>query len=708
MKTKILYAASALVALFATACTSDEPFSNEGEGSLRFRMVINSEVTRAETSTDSLAEKCVVYISDSKGLLYKYKGLENLPASINMKAGQYVAEAWTGDSVSASFDKKFYKGYEPFEITKGDVSSVVLNCKIANVVASVCPAENLEGKLKNYEVTVASTRGSLAFNEDNVALAHGYFMMPNGENSLTWTITGENEDGEAFTKQGVIPNVKSAHEYVLNLSYNPTVSGDVSGGAFINVTINDEELLVEDNITLYAAPTILGDGFDMASPCAGPSGSFSDMTFKIYAHDDFKSLKFSFSDKDAFGMPTDQVDLKNLTDDSTTAVNNAGMTWYFSEKSDLEQKNAFVTLSASMLNKLGNGEYSVTVDATDAAGRTRTAVLNITISDAAVEPVAVAQEDVRSYSVTLYPTLLKDEYTNPGVEYRKVGDTQWTRVNGVTTRASQSYKVALTNLAPGTKYEYRAVADNYVNPQVLTFTTDSIFTIPNSGFESWVTNSKGAYVPGTDTTPTFWDSGNHGSITMNVNITTPSTTMFHGGSTGACLKSSFVSFLGIGKLAAGNIFAGTYDKTTGTDGELTFGRPFDGSHPVKLRGWAHYRPGIVDNTTTDAALSTGDTDQAQIYVALATKSFEIKTKTKTLFNADDPAVLAYGELVLSSNFGPDNGLQQFEIEIKPGDAYFSTAPTYIVLVASASRYGDYFTGSSSSVLYIDDLELVYE
>ena len=32
----------------------------------------------------------------------------------------------------------------------------------------------------------------------------------------------------------------------------------------------------------------------------------------------------------------------------------------------------------------------------------------------------------------------------------------------------------------------------------------------------------------------------------------------------------------------------------------------------------------------------------------------------------------------------------------------------IVLVAAASRYGDYFEGSTSSIMWLDDLELVYE
>ena len=53
-----------------------------------------------------------------------------------------------------------------------------------------------------------------------------------------------------------------------------------------------------------------------------------------------------------------------------------------------------------------------------------------------------------------------------------------------------------------------------------------------------------------------------------------------------------------------------------------------------------------------------------------------------------------------------DGLIPFTIDIEYRS--LTRIPTYIVLVASASYYGDYFTGSSSSVMWLDDLELVYE
>ena len=120
--TKYLAMAVTAVATMGLAgCSSDSPFDSDGEGTLRLRMVVNSEVTRAAMDQQTLADSCWVYISDAKGLLHKYHGLENLPTSLPLRSGHYVAEAWTGDSVSASFDSKFYRGYQPFDISRDNV-----------------------------------------------------------------------------------------------------------------------------------------------------------------------------------------------------------------------------------------------------------------------------------------------------------------------------------------------------------------------------------------------------------------------------------------------------------------------------------------------------------------------------------------------------------------------------------------------------------
>ena len=42
------------------------------------------------------------------------------------------------------------------------------------------------------------------------------------------------------------------------------------------------------------------------------------------------------------------------------------------------------------------------------------------------------------------------------------------------------------------------------------------------------------------------------------------------------------------------------------------------------------------------------------------------------------------------------------------DTYRLSFPTYIVISAAASRYGDYFTGGRGSTLYVDEFEFIYD
>ena len=96
-----------------------------------------------------------------------------------------------------------------------------------------------------------------------------------------------------------------------------------------------------------------------------------------------------------------------------------------------------------------------------------------------------------------------------------------------------------------------------------------------------------------------------------------------------------------------------------------------------------------------------------VYVALTNQTVKVDTGTKELFDPNAGYVLAYGQLVLSADYGSSTAMREFEITLEYRDAARLQRATHLVLVASASQYGDYFTGSKESVMYIDDLELVY-
>jgi len=709
MKMKKIFSLMGIAAIAAVAlqsCSSDEPFAADGEGLLRMKMVINSNVTRADLDQQELADKCVIYLSDTKGLLYKYQGLGNVPSDLYLKSGNYVAEAWTGDSVSASWDKKFYRAYEPFTIQRGDVKNVVLNCRIANVVASVNPEPIIEQVLKDYTITVGHSRGSLVFDQENMLTAHAYFMMPSTDKDLTWKIEGKDESGAAFTKEGVISNVQRAHEYVLDIKYTQGGNEEIGGG-FITVTVDDQENIIEDTVEITAPPAITGMGFDIAEGINGRAGSFSRRSLYVQSLGELSGIEMNFSDYAAFGLPTPGFDLYKADETSKQRLREAGIDWEMNYNKDENYSTARVSMSAEMLNRLPNGEYTINVKATDSYGKSRVLDLAVNVSDEKILVVETPANEVKSYSTMLYATVTDETLTNIRFRYRPVGTSDWCVVAAEMTRSYGVY-AHINSLHPATRYEYQVMADGYVNPTVMTFTTDAVYSLPNAGFEDWYTDGK-ALVPGTDASSLFWGTGNGATAGMAGNITTNATDIKHSGQYAARLQSTLINAVIVKKFAAGNLFAGIFGSIDmgNMSANLTFGRSYNGAKPVKMRGWANYRPGTVDQSN-GKMIQNGAQDQGHIYVALTTQTYDINPGAGKLFDKDSSTVIAYGELIFDGNYGPDGDMQEFEITLNYRDAAAASRAGYILVVATSSRYGDYFEGSTQSVLYLDDLELVYE
>lgn len=743
-------------ALFITlwGCAAENPFETEGEGIVRLNTKINSIITRAdEASSDPLRENCVVYISNEKGLIYKEKGLDNVKESFTLKAGKYVAEAWTGDSVSASFDKKFYRGYEPFTVTKGSTSNVVVNCRIANVVASVNTATIDPNLMKDdYQITIKNSRGELTFNKDNASFEKAYFMMPNGDTSLEYTISGTNIDGQSFTKTGTIDNVQSAHHYILNFEYNPTeTSTPQMGAVFIKINIKDEEITDNKIETFNTRPTITSFRYNL------------DKQFNFIDNEDipetldlqicgFNGLKYinisSSTSASQLGWPSSVVNILNENED-TEKLHNSGVIWNIGDlNTETNVITATVSFPKALFEKLSSNmlsEHLITISVEDEAEPYEPTEVQLRIVR---NPEAIVIEDpivfdkvdqndpslISSNSVTLSFSLADDIEGTPGVEYSKVNEDNWTFVavsmpanapkRTPWKAAQKKYNVTVTGLEAGTEYKYRAACGDFHSDEVLKFTTYSKFIIPNGDMEQWasvngVGGQDGIKLPSRTGKPDFWGNGNPGAKMAGTILTDESTDMYHSPSKSARLESQFASVFGIGKFAAGNLFAGEYVKTDGTDGVLSFGKPFaeftDGKQvdvrPTAMRVYVNYRPkpGVNKKGANKNYIDEGELDNGQIYVALTTAAIEIKTKkAEKLFNTEDPEVLAYGEFTFEENYGADGQLQELIIPIEYFDRSEGVFPTHLVIVCSASKYGDYFSGGEGSTMYVDDFELIYE
>lgn len=736
----ICSAVAVTTAALLPSCAMEAPFADGAEGNLTLSTEIRGDVTVHTRAVEGdrlseLREKCVVYIENSKGVIRKYKGIDNIPEQIRLRTGSYVAEAWSGDSVSASFSAKFYRGYQKFDINEGN-NSLTLHCNIANVLASVDP-RSLDINLSAMKVTFSHSRGALEFNEHNIPDAKGYFMMPSADKDLAYKVEGVKADGTPFVREGVIGNVQRAHEYSLLVTEEERPVTE--GGALIRITIVDIPV-IEETVEIFSAPAVRGVDFDINDQVVSIERNFKETRLYMRGYYGLSTVNMTVSDNLSGIVSGGNILEGDVIADLLSKgimVERRQSTDAAADGSDVMVDELFVTFSKAFLDALPESanEYVFSFEAVDGNHKVGTGSLRVantydaqetpapvttaSAPDPAKDPMAVS---ARRAALTGF--LNTTGVADYGIKYRKQGEYEWTAARPSApaprpTRASSAlFQVQLSGLEPGTTYEYTAFADDFEDPNVQTFTTESVYQIPNASMEVWGTytastllGSRTVVFPGSDRNSFYWDSGNEGAATARLTLTDKSTDMVHSGQYSARLESKTAA----GMIAAGNIFHGLYVKTDGTNGVLSLGRPYNGSHPDRLVVWANYRPasGVTiknGNAGFVEDLQAGGLDQGQLYVALTDDFIEIRTNpsNRKLFDPDDVHVYAYGQVTWKEAFGPDGQLARLEIPLVYNERALTGRPTHLVIVASASKFGDYFSGAPGSVMYLDDFELEYD
>ena len=289
----------------------------------------------------------------------------------------------------------------------------------------------------------------------------------------------------------------------------------------------------------------------------------------------------------------------------------------------------------------------------------------------------------------------------PTVEYRKESETSWSSVPPANVSTSgNTFSATLTGLSASTTYKYRISVDGSAGSEQ-TFTTAAATPLENGAMEEWSQDGKqwNPWAAGNDA---FWGTGNPGAAAFIGNLTTPTDESVKGQAALLETKNAII------KLGAGNIFTGDF-ALDGLNGLLHFGRPFS-AFPSSLRLNYKYTSATINmigDNVGDLASLKGQPDMFQIYIALSDKSepYEIRNdpKNRQLFDPEDDGIIAYGEYTSSETVST---YKQLEIPLE----YRATnrTPKYIIVVASSSKYGDYYIGGVGSKLWLDEMELVYE
>ena len=286
----------------------------------------------------------------------------------------------------------------------------------------------------------------------------------------------------------------------------------------------------------------------------------------------------------------------------------------------------------------------------------------------------------------------------PYFEIKEARATTWTKVTAVVS--GKTFTAKATGLKPQTTYSVRGVVGEEQGTEV-SFTTEAAEQVPYSNFDLWYKNGKAWYtgVEGIST----WDSGNGGGASFGFNPTSEETSDVIKGSA-AKLASCYAAV----KFAAGSLYTGKFAGLDGFNAKLDFGIPYT-CRPTRLTGYYKYNSGTVDKVPDNGKFDfiKNKTDSCHIYVALCdwTEAFHANSKTETFvdYSADNSSIIAYGEL---KNDRKMSAYEKFTIDIQYRD--LTRKPTYIVIVATSSKYGDYFAGSTTSVLLLDEFELSFD
>lgn len=289
----------------------------------------------------------------------------------------------------------------------------------------------------------------------------------------------------------------------------------------------------------------------------------------------------------------------------------------------------------------------------------------------------------------------------PEIEYAKQSESGWNSVPSSDISVSgTSFTATLSGLSASTTYKYRVSVDGTTGSEQ-TFTTVAAVALENGKLENWSQDGK-VWNPNAADADPFWGTGNPGAASFIGNLTEPTNESISGKAALLETKNAVI------KLGAGNLFTGDF-QLDGLNGLLHFGRPFT-SFPTALRLYYKYTSttiNMIGDNAGDLASLKGEPDMCQIYIALSDKSepYEIRNNpsNRHLFDPDDSNIIAYGEFTSNQS---TSSYKQIEIPLEY--RYTNRTPKYIIIVASSSKYGDYYIGGVGSKLWLDEMELVYE
>ena len=631
-----------------------------------------------------------------KTLVPDYRALETEPLSL--VAGRYDLQVFSGSNAPAAWNAPYYSGKTSVILKPEQTTTAEIEASLASSMVTVGFGDGVPEAFTSYKVSISSSLGgeTLVFGNAEKTLADTAYFAAGAD--LTWRLDMVNTDGATYSAgPDIIKGIEAKKHY--KLSFNITEDEKTSGGFVIKMSLDDS--LTEKDYNLYLNfgsdenPRISAN-FDFSEPVIISQGNEDSRIISLAAACGIGSATLTHSDSGLLEAGLPQA-FELVEASSTEALRQIGV-----DASPI----AFGSLTSTIdmtrfISSLKMGDYSFTLTLIDAKNHYNTVDMTLRITSS-------VEAEIMSATPWAKFAILKGKWYSDQVpaglkfQYRKEGDSQWTDFTGDLKMDGQYFSAEIYSLEASTSYQARAVTDNDPETKVLAFSTGSAEDVHNLSFDYWHQDGKVWYPNASGYS--VWDSANPGTGSLlGVNSTVPEESdlaVSGSGKKAAKLESTTA----VGQFVAGNIYMGKFVSVSGLGAALDWGINFT-SRPVALKGYYKYSPAAINKTKDPYSGMSGQPDNCSIKIYLTdwTTPFRVNTSSGIFLSDDDPSIIAIGDLHTNETTG---GYVEFTLPLQYRD--LSRKPSMILIAATASRLGDYFTGGVGSVLLIDEFSLVYD
>lgn len=702
------YIISSLFLLFLAlgACTEDER-GLETQGYLELGVSKNVEViTRGfDVEDQSLAVDICAGANDS--IVKHFSDYNDMAGDrVLLDVGTYKVKVSSNPTSKLEFEQPtFYGEKTNVAVTAGNTTAVSVECFLSCVKVTTEFTKPVQNMFASVIARVSDKSGSY-LDYDLKETRAGYFQP--GYILVDLTLT--NKEGLEFKMSKLIDKTEARDHY--HLVFDMIESGDDNSGMDFDITIEDDPTNDETHTVTIPLPEtgygqeppvvkfVDGEGKEIENNSISflkGSGAQTMFVKTVSSNIGLQSVTLLsvsslFENK---SIPS-SLDLLKLSEDDKTKLSEIGLTIPTLEDA---KKEFTVDFSTLLSEHLPGGTHKFTIVSRDVMGHEEVETITVVVKLSTMT-MDVVESEVWAHYATLRGFVegaSDSEKESYKFQYKKEseGDDAWQNVSGQVSVLSTSDNYGanitqvVTGLDDGTEYVYRLVVDDSPADNVAYFTTEVAESLTNGDFEDYDNG------PWNTSSNSYWSSGNN-TFTSDLCVRKE-----ENGNSIAYLKTQTA----VGKLAAGNAFTGSFEMDIwNQSGTVTLGKPFS-ARPSHFRGRYKYKPETVGDYA--GKIPNGSLDQCAIYIILLTKPIAINTAEqstldwKTYYKDE---IVAYAELQSSDNMTTTEWTPFYlKLEYQKTDK----KPSYIGVMCSSSKYGDYFQGAKGSELSIDDFELIY-